>query len=99
MLYSENFEYIIVDKDEEFDKQFLLGESETIKLSSLDGIYDIRVCNLYCDKKGKLKRRRLDAQYEDNIQHSLKLNKNEPIIYACRSFMRNATVSNRNCEI
>lgn len=78
-LYNENFEYMIVDKNQEFNRQFLLGENETIKISSPDGIYDIRAYSLYYTNSGKIKRRRIDACLEDNIQHPLRLNKNEPV--------------------
>ncbi|RHQ88777.1 hypothetical protein [Clostridium sp. AF21-20LB] len=78
-LYNENFEYILVDKDEEFNRQFLLGEKETIKLSSPDGIYDIIVYVLNRTEKGKPKRTRISSALEDGIQHPLKLNKNEPV--------------------
>ena len=78
-LYNENFEYILVDKDEEFNRQFLLGENETVKLSSPDGIYDIIVYALDYTEKGRLKRTRISSALEDGIQHPLKLNKNEPV--------------------
>lgn len=42
-LYNENFEYLMVDESEEFDRQFMLGGQDTIKLSSPDGIYDVKI--------------------------------------------------------
>ena len=78
-LYNENFEYILVDKDEEFNRQFLLGGSETIKLCSPDGIYDIIIYTLDYTEQGKIKRKRISSDLEDGIQHPLKLNKNESV--------------------
>ena len=78
-LYNENFEYILIDKDEEFNQQFLLGGNETIKLYSPDGIYDIIVYTLDYTEQGKINRKRISSDLEDGIQHPLKLNKNEPV--------------------
>ena len=81
-LYKEKLNYLIVDVEEEFDRQFLLGEMETIEISSPDGIYDINVYEIKKWNKNytKIKNKKLiDKKYEDNIQHPLKLNKDEKV--------------------
>ena len=81
-LYNENFEYLMVDESEEFDRQFMLGGQDTIKLSSPDGIYDVKIYKIIeRSKKGSrvIKRELISAEKEDNICHPLKLNKNEAV--------------------
>lgn len=81
-LYNENFKYLMVDESEEFDRQFMLGGQDTIKLSSPDGIYDVKIYKIIeRNKKGTrvIKRKLISAEKEDNIYHPLKLNKNEAV--------------------
>lgn len=81
-LYNENFEYLMVDESEEFNCQFMLGGQDTIKLSSPDGIYDVKIYKIIeRNKKGTrvTKRELISAKNEDNIYHPLKLNKNEAV--------------------
>ena len=81
-LYVENFNYSIADESEEFNKQFLLGGQEVIEISSPDGIYDLNVYTIekWGRRYSKVKKRTLvDKKCEDNIQHPLKLNKNEKV--------------------
>ena len=83
-LYDENFEYLMVAVNDEFDRQFILNANaqEAIKNSSPDGIYDIKIRYiLERDEKTRniTKSKSILKNQEDNIQHPLKLNKNEAV--------------------
>ena len=83
-LYDENFEYQRVEAADEFNRQFILDANaqEIIKISSPDGIYDIKIRHILekDEKTGKrTKFESISRSQEDNIQHPLKLNKNEAV--------------------
>ena len=83
-LYDENFEYLVVAVTDEFDRQFILDANaqEAIKISSPEGIYDIKIRDILerDEKTGKIAKSELISKsQEDNIQHPLKLNKNEAV--------------------
>lgn len=81
-LYVENFNYLLVDGEKEFNRQYLLGGREVIEISSPDGIYDLNIYRIeqWNKKYTKVKKRSLvDKSCEDNIRHPLKLNKNEKV--------------------
>lgn len=83
-LYDENFEYRMVEGEDEFNRQFILNRyaQEIIKISSPDGIYDIKIRHILekDEKTGKITKLELISKsQEDNIQHPLKLNKNEAV--------------------
>ena len=83
-LYDENFEYLMVAVNDEFDRQFILNANaqEAIKNSSPDGLYDIKIRYiLERDEKTRniTKSKSILKNQEDNIQHPLKLNKNEAV--------------------
>ncbi len=83
-LYDENFEYLMVAVTDEFDRQFILDANaqEAIKISSLEGIYDIKIRDILerDEKTGNIaKSESISKSQEDNIQHPLKLNKNEAV--------------------
>lgn len=79
-LYVENFEYMQADAEEWFNKQFLLGEQDVIKISSPEGIYDIKIYHIEYGKDANVvKRSLITEEKEDGIQHPLKLNKNEAV--------------------
>ena len=83
-LYDENFEYLMVAVTDEFDRQFILevNAQEAIKISSPDGIYDIKIRDILerDENTGKIaKSESISKSQEDNIQHPLKLNKNEAV--------------------
>lgn len=81
-LYEEKINYLVVDADEEFNRQFLLGGKEAIEVSSPEGIYDINVYEIKKWNKNytKVKKKKpIGKILEDNIQHPLKLNKDEKV--------------------
>lgn len=82
-LYDDNIEYISVQNaEDEYNHQYILdeGECDVIKISSVDGIYDLNVYEVKLTPKGKYKKgKKVDSRYEDNICHPLKLNKNEAV--------------------
>lgn len=81
-LYNENFEHMVVASSEEFEKQFVLDENsqDTIKISSSDGIFDVKIYEIEEIVKRKVvKKRKIADKIEDGIIHPLKLNKNEAV--------------------
>ncbi|WP_296117091.1 hypothetical protein [uncultured Eubacterium sp.] len=83
-LYDENFEYRMIEASDEFNREFVLevDAQEVIKISSPDGIYDIKIRHILerDEKTGNIAKSQLISKSrEDNIQHPLRLNKNEDI--------------------
>lgn len=82
-IYSDNIEYIsCTGEQEQYGTEYILDEDghDILKIYSPEGIYDLTAYETKITKHGKLKKgKRIEKKYKENMQHPLKLNKNEPV--------------------
>lgn len=81
-LYEDRIDEHIEKEDKDYNRQFLLGGKQIVKISSPEGIYDINVYKIekWNKTNTKVKKKKVvDKDQEDNIQHPLKLNKNDEV--------------------
>lgn len=77
-LYNVKVEIIDPEDNEEFNKQIVLGESQVIKISSPDGIYDIILYDIIGRKRNlKAIKKPVSKTIEDYMVHPYKLDRDE----------------------